>query len=111
MGKKAKVEIIETSNNNVKVGDKFGVNILAKNGGVAKGKRTGRGTKKPKKPTLMSAVLDLAKDVKQINTRLGVVENKIDGLEEVVTQQGKELKSLGEDVKEIFNVLDRNELK
>jgi hypothetical protein len=97
MSKKAKVEIIETSNKNVKVGDEFRVNISSEKGsriGGHSGKTSG-GTRKPKKPTLMSVALDLAKDVKEMKndievlkendkkifTRLDEIDGKLDGVD------------------------------
>jgi hypothetical protein len=93
MSKKAKVEIIETTNKNVKVGDKFGVNILTKQGRTSKRKGTGgsgSGKRKPRQPTLREIVLDLAKDVKQIKN---------------------DIVNLKENDEKIFDVLKRNKLK
>jgi hypothetical protein len=91
MNKKVKVVIAETTNKNIKVGDKFGVNILANNSGIrGKCKARTSGKKKPKQPTLREIVLVLV-------DRFGKLE--------------KEVMALRENDEKIFDILDRNNLK
>ncbi|MDR2830208.1 MAG: hypothetical protein LBB45_04100 [Methanobrevibacter sp.] len=123
MSKKAKVEITATTNKNVKVGDKFGVNILAKQGSTSKGKSTGGnggGKRKPKQPRM--TINQLATIVEKQGTKLDQVVDTVDKLATTVGQLAIEMRAgfatvnkridkLEENDEKIFDILARNNLK
>jgi hypothetical protein len=92
--KKAKVQIVETSNKNIKVGDKFKVNISGEKGNVVKGKggTGGGGKRKPKQPSLRdivvqfivkqeafnNEVVSFIKEQRQFNAKQEQFNNKIE---------------------------------
>jgi tetrahydromethanopterin S-methyltransferase subunit G len=110
MSKKTKVEIIKTTNTNVKVGDKFGVNILNNSGCKTKGKDTGGGGKrKPKEPKQPRMTINQL----AIEMRAGfaAVNQRIDKLEENDKQIFTRLNKIEDKVENISDVLIRNNLK
>jgi flagellar capping protein FliD len=113
ISKKTKVKITETTNKNVKVGDKFGVNILNNGGRKTKGKDTGDGGKrKPKEPEqprmtinqLAGIVNNLALEVR---AGFATVNQRIDGLDKRIDGLDKRIDKLEENDKQIFTRLDK----
>jgi hypothetical protein len=71
------VQIVETSNKNIKVGDKFKVNISAEKSSWTKGKG-GTGARKPKQPSLREIVLQFIREQRQFNNEQKEFNKRID---------------------------------
>jgi hypothetical protein len=82
MSSKAKVEIIETSNKNVNVGDKFKVNISTKKGSKIRGNKViGRNPNKPKqqRKSKFDQILEFMKKQEEFNKTVIEKFDKLEG--------------------------------
>jgi hypothetical protein len=110
--KKAKVQIVETSNKNIKVGDKFKVNISGEKSRGTKGVGGGKGSKKPKQPSFKEVVLQFIEQQKTFNNEVVSFIKEQRQVNEEQKEFNKRIETKVDNLEnKVDNVIELNNLK